>query len=43
MADPAFYKRDGGAIAATKSRLAELEQSLAAAYQRWEALEGNAG
>jgi ATP-binding cassette subfamily F protein uup len=41
MADPAFYKRDGGAIAATKSRLAELEQNLAVAYKRWEALEGS--
>ena len=41
MADPAFYKRDGAAIAATKSRLAELEQNLAVAYERWEALEGS--
>jgi len=42
MADPAFYKRDGGAIAATKTRLGELERNLAAAYERWEALEQNA-
>jgi ATP-binding cassette subfamily F protein uup len=39
MADPAFYKRDGNVIAATKSRLEELEQNLAQAYERWEALE----
>jgi len=39
MADPLFYKRDGGAIAQTKARLADLERDLAAAYERWEALE----
>lgn len=39
MADPAFYKRDGAAIVATKSRLAELERDLATAYERWERLE----
>ena len=40
MGDPAFYKRDGTAIALTKARLGELEQDLAVAYERWEALEG---
>jgi ATP-binding cassette subfamily F protein uup len=40
MADPAFYKRDGAAIAQTNSRLADLESELAAVYERWETLEG---
>ncbi|HKI18064.1 MAG TPA: ATP-binding cassette domain-containing protein [Isosphaeraceae bacterium] len=39
MADPLFYKRDGGAIAQTKARLADLERELAGAYERWETLE----
>ena len=43
MADPAFYRRDGGEIAEAKARLESLEQELAAAYERWEALEGLAG
>ena len=40
MADPAFYKRDGTAIAQNKNRLTELESKLTEAFQRWEALEG---
>jgi ATP-binding cassette subfamily F protein uup len=40
MADPAFYKRDGAAIAQSKARLDEHERELAAAYERWVALEG---
>ena len=40
MADPAFYRQDGGAIAEAKARLEALERELAAAYERWEALEG---
>jgi ATP-binding cassette subfamily F protein uup len=39
MADPAFYKRDGAAIAQTNTRLAELESELAIVFERWEALE----
>jgi ABC transport system ATP-binding/permease protein len=39
MADTAFYKRDGAAIAQTNTRLAELESELATVYERWEALE----
>jgi ATP-binding cassette subfamily F protein uup len=39
MADPTFYKRERAAIADAKARLVELEQALAAAYERWEALE----
>ena len=43
MADPSFYKRDRVVIAQTNARLEELEQALAAAYERWEVLEGAAG
>ena len=43
MADPAFYRQDGGAIADAKARLEALESELATAYERWEALEGLAG
>ena len=39
MADPAFYRSDGGEIAEAKARLEALERELAAAYERWEALE----
>jgi len=39
MADPAFYRQEGGAIAETKGRLEALEQELASALQRWEILE----
>jgi len=39
MAAPDFYRREAGAIAAAKNRLAELETALAAAYERWTALE----
>jgi ABC transport system ATP-binding/permease protein len=41
-ADPSFYKRDRTAIAQTTARLSELEQALAAAYARWEALDAAA-
>ena len=43
MADPAFYRKDGGEIAELKTRLEAVEQELAAAYMRWEALEEMAG
>jgi len=42
MAAPAFYKQDGTSIAQTRERLSELEQELAVAFERWEALEGSA-
>ena len=42
LAAPSFYKRDGGTIALTKARLAQLEDDLAAAYERWEKLEESA-
>ena len=40
MADASFYKRDRVAIVQANTRLDELEQALAAAYERWEVLEG---
>jgi ATP-binding cassette subfamily F protein uup len=43
MADPGFYRRDGGAIAQDKARLDALERELADAYARWESLETQAG
>jgi ATP-binding cassette subfamily F protein uup len=43
MADPAFYRNEGSAIAETRSRLEALEQELATAYERWETLESRAG
>jgi ABC transport system ATP-binding/permease protein len=39
MADPNFYRRDKTDIAAEKARLETVERDLAAAYERWEALE----
>ncbi len=39
MADPSFYQSGGEAIAATTNKLAELDQTLAQAYGRWEELE----
>jgi len=43
MADPEFFKRDGGLIADKTQRLEELESELAQAYERWEALEAVEG
>jgi len=43
MADPAFYREQGEAVAATSARLQQLEGELEGAYARWEelsALEG---
>ncbi len=39
MADPAFYRQDGGEIAAAKAKLDAVEEELAAVYDRWETLE----
>ncbi len=39
LADPAFYSTAGPQIAETKAQLAAVEQELARAYARWEALE----
>jgi ABC transport system ATP-binding/permease protein len=40
MADPAFYQRDSSEIAQSVQQLKDLESELAAAYKRWEELEG---
>ncbi len=40
VADPAFYKQDGEAIAATLAELERINQDLEAAYERWAELEG---
>ena len=39
MAEPQFYQQPGAQIAAEQARLKQLEDQLAAAYQRWEELE----
>ncbi len=39
MAEPQFYQQPGPQIAAEQARLVQLEEQLAAAYQRWEELE----
>jgi len=39
MADPAFFKQTGDAIAAARARLETVEADLAAAYERWATLE----
>ncbi len=39
MAEPAFYQRDRSEIAQAVQRLRDLEEQLAAAYQRWAELE----
>jgi ATP-binding cassette subfamily F protein uup len=39
MAEPAFYQRESAEIARSVQQLKDLEAELAAAYQRWEALE----
>jgi ATP-binding cassette subfamily F protein uup len=39
MAEPQFYQQAGALIAAEQARLKQLEEQLAAAYQRWEELE----
>jgi len=39
LGDPTFYQRDNTEISNAVSRLKELEEELARAYQRWEELE----
>ncbi len=39
MADPSFYRKASGEIAALNARLETVEQELASAFERWEALE----
>ena len=43
MAAQGFYQQQRDAIVATSDRLRRLEEELAAAYARWEELEGRAG
>lgn len=40
MSEPNFYRQDKPAIAAVTDRQQVLEAELAAAYARWELLEG---
>ncbi len=39
LADPDFYRQDGSRIPAVKARVAELDNEIPAAYERWELLE----
>ncbi len=39
LADPSTYQSDGQAVSKAKVRLAEVEEALARAYERWEQLE----
>ena len=39
LSDPAFYRKDGDTIAATRAELARIEQELEQAYERWAALD----
>jgi ATP-binding cassette subfamily F protein uup len=39
LADPDFYRQDGSRIPAVKTRVAELDKEIPAAYERWELLE----
>ena len=43
MSAPEFYKRPGPAIASETALLRQLEEQVAAAYQRWEELEARTG
>lgn len=43
MATPEFYKRPGPAVAQDAARLQQLEQQLAADFERWEALDERDG
>jgi ATP-binding cassette subfamily F protein uup len=40
LADPSVYQKGGDAVTSLQSRLVKVEADLAAAYARWEALEG---
>ena len=39
LASPEFYQDEGGRVAETKTRLAEIEKEIAVSYERWEFLE----
>ena len=42
LADPEFYKQSSAHITARSAAAREMDAKLAAAYQRWEALEAEA-
>jgi ATP-binding cassette subfamily F protein uup len=39
LADPDFYRKDGGSLPAAKARIEELEKAIASSYERWELLD----
>lgn len=39
LADPDFYRQNGGKLPAAKARIEELEKEITASYERWELLE----
>jgi hypothetical protein len=39
MADPAFYRQDGGRVAQGRARLEAVQTGIEEAYRRWESLE----
>jgi ATP-binding cassette subfamily F protein uup len=39
MADPAFYRQDGGRVAQGRARLEAVQAEIEEAYRRWESLE----
>jgi ATP-binding cassette subfamily F protein uup len=39
LADPDFYRKDGGSLPAAKARIEELEKEIASSYERWELLD----
>jgi ATP-binding cassette subfamily F protein uup len=43
LADPVFYRENGKKVVELKARLEALEKEMAAAYKRWEELEGVKG
>jgi ATP-binding cassette subfamily F protein uup len=43
MADPAFYRQPGDAIAQASARLEAIENKMAEVFERWEALEALGG
>ena len=39
MADPAFYRQDGGRVAQGRARLEAVQTEIEEAYRNWESLE----
>ena len=42
MADPGYHRQGAERISSAKAELEQVDRDLAAAYARWEALEGEA-